>query len=817
MTYKICYKSVLLVYTPIKRFLYFVFLSLFKKIHNIKYFITNISAISNSFRLKSLSFLSFGLLLNRLSKFSKKFKLKKHIYKLYRRFTSLKRKLNKNIKKRRRFVAKKYKSLNRAVFKLLKPRKSRAKRARSKKIRFSFVVKHALIQSALISMLVVVFIFYYSIYYTLPSIDHINLIKPKQTSFIYDKNGALLMKTYKDENRTLVSLDTIPTSLKNAIIAIEDGEFKQHSGISLTGIIRAAHANYTSNELSQGGSTITQQLVKNLLLDSEKSYTRKVKEAILALKLETYLSKDKILELYLNTVGFGGTTYGVQQAAQVYFAKDVKDLNLAESSMIAGLPVAPSIYSPYVSFEAAKDRQADVLTQMVAQNFITMDEAIVAYNMELNIQNLENKILYPHFVYYVTEYLSKKYGDFALNHGGLQVYTSLDPEIQNTTQQIVTDEINNIERLKISNGAALVTNNKTGEIIAMVGSRDYNSDKIDGFVNLTTALRQPGSSIKPFNYSLALKNGMTAASIIKDTKVSYKIPGSKPYVPVNYDGKFRGNVTLRRALSNSLNIPSVRVLEKNGVKNFVEYVKQFGISTWNNDYYGLSLALGAAEVRMTEMNNAYSVFANDGKFIQITPIKYILDSKGDVLEYNPCLEDTSFLEGRKFLGKEEICEYPIIPQENAFIIKNILADNKSRSEAFGSNSVLNIPGTSVKTGTTNDLRDNWTFGFNKAYTVGAWVGNNDNSSMSYVASGITGASPIWAKVIKTLMTEENKISFDNLPVGIVKESICPLTQTLSCGSCKGYSEYFIKGTEPKNSCSKDQVKKAEEKKEETKQ
>ena len=692
-----------------------------------------------------------------------------------------------------------------------------------KKIKLSFPDKYSLrllvclkiivINSFLFLALVSSLITYYTIIYTLPEPENLSNYRPKQTSYMYDKNGNLLLKTFENENRTLVTLDKVPNDLINAVIAIEDKSFYHHYGISVPGLIRAAYANYKNQDITQGGSTITQQLIKNTLLTPERTFERKAKEMILAILLEKRYTKDQILEMYLNTVCFGGTSCGVQEASMAYFGKDVSKLDLAESSLLAGLPPAPSRYNPYINLEVSKERQKAVLIQMVEEKYISTEDAVAAYSENLDIKLPVNTVKYPHFVYYVTEYLQAKYGSELVNNGGLKIFTSLEPEIQDMAQEIVSAEVSKIANLKISNGASLITRNQSGEIVAMVGSKDYYAKDIDGYVNVTTSLRQPGSGIKPFNYSLALQNGMTAATIINDDKVVYRTSGSPPYIPRNYDGKFRGKVSVRRALANSLNIPSVKVLAKNGVQNFINYVREFGISTWTNDYYGLSLALGAGEVKMLEMNQAYSVFANDGEKININPILYILTSEGDVLEYNPCLESKEFLRGKRVIYKPGNCTSKIIESENTYIIKSILSDFKARAEAFGTNSVLNVAGTAVKTGTTNNLVDNWTFGFNKEYTVSAWVGNNDSSHMSYVASGITGASPIWAKIISNITRVDNKLDLSEVPENLTRVELCPLTYQRACDKCNGIYEYFIRGTEPKNKCDDDSIEKTRDKSE----
>lgn len=710
------------------------------------------------------------------------------------------------------------KGARRLVKKINKFRVVKPKRAKSKKIkkvitkkgfRLWFIIKASVYFLFIFLTLLAGTLFYFQIIYSLPNPDNVVVDTKRLTSYVYDKNGELMYKNYKDANRTLVSVNDLPDNLKNAIISVEDDQFYYHYGISLKAIARASLANYRKQDVVQGGSTITQQLVKNTLLGSEKTFERKTKEAILSVLVDHKFSKNEILEMYLNTVSFGGTSYGVQEAAQMFFQKDAKDLTLAESALLAGLPTAPSDNSPYADIEQSKKRQELVLTSMVKNGYITNFEAREALKQELNIKYPITQIRYAHFVFYVQDYIKNKYGEYLFDNGGLRIYTSLDPEIQDMAQQVVTLEVEKIKGLRISNGSALITKNKTGEVSAMVGSKDFYSKDIDGFVNLTTSLRQPGSSIKPFNYSLGIQNGLTAGTVIQDTPVTYSTPGSPPYKPVNYDGKFRGPVTVRRALANSLNIPAVKTLEKNGVQNFINYAKLFGFNHWNRNYYGLSLALGAAEVTMLELNQGFSVFANDGALVKVNPILYITNNSGDIVEYNPCVYSEADFPGKQILTKPAECEQSIIAPSNAFIIKSILSDFNARREAFGV-SILNVPGTGVKTGTTNDLKDNWAVGFNSEYTVGSWVGNNDSTPMSYVASGITGASPIWANIIKQITSDSNKLIL-NPPSDIYVANICPLTGQLACRSCGGITEFYITGTQPKVYCSDENIKTMQDK------
>jgi len=504
-------------------------------------------------------------------------------------------------------------------------------------------------------------------------------------------------------------------------------------------------------------------------------------------------SKDEILEMYLNQVAYGGSTYGIEEAAQRYFGKSAQKLTLTESSLLAGLPAAPSNYSPFgPNPDLAKVRQAEVLRRMVEEQMVSTDEALQAYQTPLALQADVIDIQAPHFVMYVKQLLAEKYSEEVLQNGGLEVTTSLDLDLQNSTQKIVSDEIATLTRLRINNGAALVTTPQTGEVLAMVGSANYFNIAQDGQVNVTVRPRQPGSSIKPLTYSLALAQNFTPASLITDAPVTFDIAGSKPYSPKNYDGKFRGPVTLRESLASSYNIPAVKLLAQLGVSNVLDYAEKLGITTWRaRERFGLSLTLGGGEVLMTEMAQLYGVFASGGNLTPLNPILKITDHSGKVLYENTCV-----------LSGTNCPKNQVLDPRVAYQITNILSDNNARTPAFGPLSTLNIPNqeVAVKTGTTNSLRDNWTIGYTSDRVVAVWVGNNDNTPMSYVASGITGASPIWNKVIRTQLSDENPHTFP-VPYGVVKVPVCKQTGTLPCAGCRtAYSEVFIAGTEPKTTC-----------------
>lgn len=600
---------------------------------------------------------------------------------------------------------------------------------------------------------------------------------PRLSTKILDRNGHLLYKFYEDENRTWVSLEQVPDSLIWATLAIEDKDFYSHHGISIRGIAKAVIYNiFKKGEDGnvRGGSTITQQLVKKVFFTGEKTYTRKIKEAVVSMWIETKLSKDEILERYFNQVPYGGDTYGVQEASWRYFGKNVWELTMAEASFLAGLPAAPGSYSPFGNNpEYAYARQKYVVKEMVSAKYITQEKAneLLANKVEVGAQ--QRNILAPHFVFYVKDFLQKKFGYTDFERRGLTVKTSLDINVQRLAERVVEEEIKAVSRLKIGNGAAMVVEPKTGEIIAMVGSKDYYASDIDGKFNVTTAQRQPGSSIKPINYLLALTKGWSLASSIDDSPVVYQIKGqAKPYIPQNYNGKYMGQVNLRTALASSLNIPAVKLLAHNGIDNMIDMAEDMGITTWEDrSRFGLALALGGGEVRMTELANAYSVFANLGDKTEITP----------VLEISNYLGETIY--------KANSQRKQIIEPKYTYLINSALSDNNARAPVFGTGSKLNIKGKTiaVKTGTTNSLKDNWCIGWTPSILVAAWVGNNDSTPMSWVASGVSGATPIWNKIMTELLKEKEDEVWE-IPNGVYKAKAC------------GKEEYFTDGNEAKIKC-----------------
>lgn len=642
-----------------------------------------------------------------------------------------------------------------------------------------------------VGILCILFIlFYIIILKDLPSPTRLVSISLPQSTQIFDRNEHLLYTIYSDKNQTFIPLAEIPDALQQATIAIEDRDFYRHGAIDIRGMLRAGVSIIVHKKL-QGGSTITQQLVKNSLLTPERTVLRKIKEIVLAFATEMLYSKKKILEMYLNQSPYGGTTWGVEAASQYYFGKHAKYLDLSESALLAGLPEAPSAYSPFgVHPELAKKRQREILNKMQAQGYITKAKRDQSLAEPLKFQKISNAIKAPHFVLYVKDLLVKRYGQRMVEEGGLNVTTSLDLDIQDYAQATVAAEIEKLKGQNVGNGAALVTNPKTGEILAMVGSKDYFDEKADGNVNVTLSLRQPGSSIKPVNYAVGLAKGYTAATPFIDQTICFPNPGHDKYCPVNYDGKWHGVLQMRQALGSSINIPAVKMLKLNGVDAMVATASAMGLTTLTDpDRYGLALTLGGGEVTMVDMATAYGVFANGGYRINLHPILKVTDAKGKVIEeYKP---PPSPIFGKK-----------VFDPSITFIISQILQDNGAREMEFGSNSELKIGSKLVaaKTGTTNDFRDNWTIGYTPSRLVAVWVGNNDNKPMGALVSGITGAAPIWNTIMAHLfekMPDETQPKPDN----VIGKIVCATSGLLpppdgTPDRCPTRYEYFIKGTEP---------------------
>ena len=568
-----------------------------------------------------------------------------------------------------------------------------------------------------------------------------------QTTKIYDRTGeTVLYEIHGDQQRTLVNLNDIPEYIKWAAIAIEDKNFYKHNGVSVWGILRGVVWQKIRGKRIQGGSTLTQQFIKNAVLTNERTITRKIKEWILAYKLEQKFSKDEILQLYLNEIPYGSTAYGVEAASQKYFAKSAKDISLAEAAILAALPQAPSTYSPYGNNkDLLTNRQHIILDLMVEQNYISKEDAETAKNFELIFKKQSNNIKAPHFVMYIKEFLSEKYGEKMIEQGGLKITTTLDLYKQEIAEEVVVDlgEKNN-ENYQATNAALVSIDPKNGQILAMVGSRDYFNDEIDGQVNISTSLRQPGSSLKPLIYASTFLKGFSPSTILYDVVTNFSQDVDKPYEPHNYDSEEHGPVSIRKALAGSLNIPAVKAIYIAGVDDVLSLARDIGYSSLNDkDRFGLSLVLGGAEVQLLEHTNAYSAFAREGNISPIASILKIEDKEGNIIE--------EWEENNK----------KVLDPKVARAINDILSDNDARAYAFGASNWLTLGDRPVaaKTGTTNDYRDAWTIGYTPSLVAGVWVGNNNNDPMKRGAAGGAVAAPIWNAYMKKVLGDTLKEEF----------------------------------------------------------
>lgn len=595
---------------------------------------------------------------------------------------------------------------------------------------------------------------------------------------IFDRNGELLYEIYANENRIPIEIETLPAYVYQASIAIEDQNFFRHIGFDLEGIARAALNNLRGQRL-EGGSTITQQLVKNALLSKERTITRKIKEGVLAVFTEAIYTKEEILEMYLNYISYGGTSVGIEAAARSYFEKSAQDLTLGEAALLAGLPKAPSTYSPFGSNqEAAKRRQLEVLRRMREDGYITADEEKVAGEEVLTFALSRTDIKAPHFVFYVRDVLYEEYGVETVEKGGLRVTTTLDLELHNAAQASVSAEIADLANYRVGNGAAMVVKPDTGEILSMVGSKDYFNATDEGQVNVALANRQPGSSIKPIMYATAMQEKvLNPGSLLLDIPTCFEVVGQPQYCPKNYDGSFRGPVTVRQSLGNSLNIPAVKALRTVGLRNFINQANAMGIESWQDpSRYGLSLTLGGGEVKMIELAQAFGVLANKGVKVPLTPILKVETYTGKVL-YQVDLEDRQerLAELNQTDSRSRSGELQrVMDRAPAYLVSHIMQDNDARRMAFGGNSQLIIPDqvVSVKTGTTNDLRDNWTVGFTPEFLVITWVGNNDNTPMNQrLVSGVTGAAPIWNDIMSYVLRGRESV-WQEKPEDVASAPVC---------------------------------------------
>lgn len=638
---------------------------------------------------------------------------------------------------------------------------------------------------------------------SIPDFQSFENRKIVESTKIYDSTGEILLyDVHQDISRTLIPFSEIPRHLKNATVAIEDSEFYHHKGISYESIVRAFFVNLEAGNKVQGGSTITQQVAKNTLLTSEKSYTRKIKEVVLALKMEGIFSKEEILSFYLNEIPYGGANYGVETAAQYFFGKSAKDLTLAESAYLAAIPKAPTYYSPYGSHKKElESRKNLVLERMSALGFIENDEANKAMEEKVVfVSRTEKNIRAPHFVMFIKSYLEEKYGKEIVEEGGLKVMTTLDWNLQQKAEAVVAKYAKeNVEKFNAYNAGLIAIDPKTGKILVMVGSKDYfgapepsgcipgKNCLFEGNFNVTTASRQPGSSFKPFAYATAFQKGYTPETTVFDLQTEFNAlcnPDGTPkegikeeecYMPENYDNVFRGPVTFRNALAQSINVPSVKVLYLAGLEDSLETAKNLGITTLDDAWrYGLTLVLGGGETTLIEMIGAYSVFANEGIKNPVIGILKIENANGEIIEeFTP--------------RPKQVMEANI-----ARLISDILSDNEARAPAFGSQSYLYFPGRDIaaKTGTTNDYRDAWVLGYAPNFAMGVWTGNNDNTSMEKKVAGFI-AAPMWNAFFQEVLKNLPEAKFTE------PERAPPDIKPVLKGEWQGGNTYLIDGISKK--------------------
>lgn len=604
-----------------------------------------------------------------------------------------------------------------------------------------------------------------------------------QSTRIYDRNGELLNETFdlNEGRRVAVPLNRMSPWLRQATIATEDANFYRHGGIDPVALARAVYYAVREREFVSGASTIPQQLVKLIFLSSERSAERKIKEAILAAEVSRRYSKEQILEIYLNEVYYGNLAYGADSAAETYFGKDVADLTLAEAALLAGLPQAPAYYDPYTQPERVKDRQTIVLRLMVESDTISPAEADAAWLEPLVYVPVRYDFKAPHFTLYVRQQLETLLGPEALYRVGLNVTTSLDLELQNTAQTIVAEQVQSLAARNVSNGALVAIDPRSGEILALVGSADFDNVEIDGQVNMALSPRQPGSSIKPLVYLAAFENPnrplaerWTPGTLVADIEQDFPDGANPPYHPRNYDEKEHGILTVGASLANSYNIPAVRAMEFVGVQNFLPLAQRLGISTLTRPDYGLSLSLGGGEIPLLEMTGAFGVLANGGLRRPPQAILKIEDGNGNVI----CQIDTPIPCQLDGLGQGQ----QVISPVDAFLISDMLSDNQARTPLFGPNSmlVLGRP-AAVKTGTTNDYRDALTIGYTPELVTGVWIGNASNAPMQNI-SGVAGAAPIWNRFMQTALAATPPSNFP-LPAGVQQVEVCADTGTRPSPAC----------------------------------
>ena len=664
-------------------------------------------------------------------------------------------------------------------------------------------------------------VYYYNrIASTLPEVQDLREQAAQfETTRILDREGNILYELVDPSagKRTYVPLDEISPYLVAATIATEDANFYSHPGYDVMAIARSFYYNLISDQIVSGASTITQQLTKMLVLAPEqqvsRTYTRKLREAILAAEITRQYSKDEILELYLNEINFGNLAYGVEAAAETYFNTSAKNLTLGQASFLAGLPQLPAVYDIYTNREATLRRHESVLVLMYqtsleqgciyvsnnqqpicvgAGEATSAAEEIKTYDFQAPTWEMH----YPHWVYYITSLLENIYDPQTIYRSGFTVYTTLDPELQDIAQKVVQEQVGFLESKHVTNGALIALKPSTGEILAMVGSADFDNKEIQGEINMSVSPRQPGSSIKPLTYVAAFEKGWTPATLIWDVPSEFPPSGDPndprdPYEPVNYDERFHGPVTVRTALANSYNVPAVKALDFVGIyddpdtekeEGLIPFAQRMGISTLTRNDYGLALTLGGGEVTLLDLTGAYATFANGGRQMPPVAITRIEDFQGNLI-----------YEYQQPPGEQ------VIRAEHAFLISSILSDTNARIPGFGTNPVINLPfKAAAKTGTTNDFRDNWTLGYTPDLAVGVWVGNADYTPMQDT-TGLSGAAPIWAEVMQEgiqRFTGGNPSGFSR-PAGIIERVICSASGTEPSKYCPSQrSEYFAADQPP---------------------
>ncbi|MFM7088080.1 MAG: transglycosylase domain-containing protein [Candidatus Paceibacterota bacterium] len=620
----------------------------------------------------------------------------------------------------------------------------------------------------------------------IPDFNAFNDRKVANSTKILDRTGEIVLyDIHEDIKRTSVPFEQISQNVKNATIAIEDAEFYNHSGVRVRSTIRAILANILNTEKSQGGSTITQQLVKNTLLVQKKTYTRKIKEWVLAVKMERVLTKDKILELYLNEAPYGGTIYGVEEASKMFFGKSAEDITLAEAAYLAAIPQSPTFLSPYGKNKDKLDNRKNlVLSRMKDLGYI--DETTYETTRNEVVEFLPKAvsgIRAPHFVFYIRDYLEEKYGSELVEKGGLRVTTTLDYTLQEEAEKIVKEgALQNEKDFGGSNAALVAIDPQTGQVLSMVGSRDYFDENIDGNFNVVLAKRQPGSSFKPFIYATAFNKGFTQDTVLFDLPTEFQttcnpygkaLPGYKQsdcYMPDNYDGKFRGPMSLRDALAQSINIPAVKLFYLAGLSDSLKTAEDMGISTLSDiNRYGLTLVIGGGEVTLLDITSAYGVFANNGTKNKPTGVLKIENKEGVVLE--------------EYTQNQQV----VIPKNTALLISDILSDNQARTPTFGANSSLYVPGYDVaaKTGTTNNNKDAWLVGYSPNIVVGVWAGNNDNKAM--IKGGSALAGPLWNKYMAFALKQRPRVDFEYPDTYYEPENVKPVLR----GKWQGNENFFI--------------------------